>query len=65
MLQTIQRDSAVDVYLTLDWKEIQKNKTEKLYLPAKVVIRMTGMDSINLDVKVRTRGHMRDRKSVV
>lgn len=59
LLQSIQQDSAVDLYLTLDWKAIEKNKNEKTYVPAKVIIITPGMDSIHLDAKVRTRGHMR------
>lgn len=59
LLQTIQQDSAIDLYLTSDWKGIQKNKNEKAYVPAKVVIVTGRNDTIALDAKVRTRGHMR------
>lgn len=59
MLQSIQQDSAVDLYLTLDWKSIEKNKKEKVYVLAKVLIITASNDSIELDAKVRTRGHMR------
>jgi hypothetical protein len=59
LLRSIQQDSAVDLYLTTDWKEIQKNKKQKTYIPAKVVILTARKDSIHLDAKVKTRGHMR------
>lgn len=59
MLQSIQQDSAVDLYLTADWKEIQKNKKDKAYVPAKVIIVSANKDSLKLEAKVRTRGHMR------
>lgn len=59
LLQSIQQDSAIDLYLTSDWKEIQKNKNEKAYVPAKVVLITGHMDTLQLDAKVRTRGNMR------
>jgi len=59
LLQSIQQDSAVDLYLALDWKAIEKNKNDKAYVPAKVLIISPRKDSIYLDAKVRTRGHMR------
>lgn len=59
LLQSIHQDSAVDLYLTLDWKAIEKNKNDKAYVPAKVLIISPRKDSIYLDAKVRTRGHMR------
>jgi len=59
LLQEIRQDSAIDLYLALDWKEIEKKKKEKTYVPAKVILVTAGRDSIRLDAKVRTRGHMR------
>src|SRR6187399_2607407 len=38
LLQSIKQDSALDVYLALDWKEIDKLKDEKTYVPASVTL---------------------------
>ena len=59
LLQEIKQDSAVDLYLALDWKELEKNKKEKAFCPAKVNLETLDGDSVTMDAKVRTRGHMR------
>ncbi len=59
LLQEIKQDSALDLYLTLDWKEIEKHKKDKTYLPAKMALHTFDGDSFFLDARVRTRGHMR------
>ena len=59
MLQSIKQDSALDVYLTLDWKQIEKLKNEKTYVPASVKLVTGKQDTLNFSAKVRTRGHMR------
>ena len=58
LLSGIKQDSALDVYLTLDWKSLEKNKKDKTYSHASIRLD-DGMDSIVAEVKVRTRGHMR------
>ncbi|HZV70051.1 MAG TPA: hypothetical protein VFG10_10925 [Saprospiraceae bacterium] len=58
-LQKIKQDSAVDLYLTLDWKDMERHKKDKTYLPGQIKIHTAGGDSLNLDLKMRTRGHMR------
>ena len=59
LLQEIKQDSAVDLYLALDWKELEKNKKEKAFCPAKVNLETLDGDPMAMNVKVRTRGHMR------
>ncbi len=58
-LQDIKQDSALDLYLTLNWKSIERHKKDQTYLPAQVKLRTPHGDSLNLDLKARTRGHMR------
>ncbi|MEP6793186.1 MAG: hypothetical protein ABJB16_02585 [Saprospiraceae bacterium] len=58
-LQDIKQDSAIDLYLTLNWKSIERHKKDQTYLPAQVKLQTPQGDSLNLDLKVRTRGHMR------
>ncbi len=58
-LQTIKQDSALDLYLKLDWKALEKNKSEKAYIAGEVDVKTPHGDSLRLDAKVRTRGHMR------
>ena len=59
VLEKIKQDSAVDVYLTLDWKDLEKHKNDKVYRPASFVVPVSSGDSLKLIVKVKTRGHMR------
>lgn len=58
-LQEIKQDSALDLYLTLDWKEMEKHKHEKAYMPAGIDLQSPHGDSLSMNAKVRTRGHMR------
>ena len=58
-LQEIKQDSAIDLYLSLNWKELEKHKMEKAYCSAKIDVPEQAGDSIVMEVKVRTRGHMR------
>lgn len=58
-LQEIKQDSAIDLYLTLDWKDIERHKQDKAYRPAKIALETTDGDAFSLDARVRTRGHMR------
>ncbi|MEO6131668.1 MAG: hypothetical protein ABIQ02_07460 [Saprospiraceae bacterium] len=58
-LQDIKQDSAIDVYLTLNWKDFERHKSEKAYCPAEVRLQTPQGDSLSLDAKARTRGHMR------
>lgn len=58
-LQDIKQDSAIDLYLTLNWKDMERHKKNQAYLPAQVKLMTPHGDSLHLDLKVRTRGHMR------
>ncbi len=58
-LHTLERDQPADLYLTLDWRKLEKTKKEKAYVPASVKCMLTPRDSMLLPAKVRTRGHMR------
>jgi hypothetical protein len=58
-LNKMQQDSALDVYLRLDWKALEKQKKEKVYQPSTVCCTTSSNDSLVLHSKVRTRGHMR------
>lgn len=59
LLRHIQQDSAVDLYLTTDWKLLHRHKKEKTYLPAQIVMVPHRGDTMSLPLKVRTRGNMR------
>lgn len=58
-LHHMKQDSACDVYLRLDWKNLLKNKKEKVYQDATLCCRSSPNDSLTMNAKVRTRGHMR------
>ena len=59
LFSSISQDSAVEVFITLDWKGLEKNKSEKIYQDARIgFVRFPG-DTINMELKVRTRGNMR------
>ena len=53
VLEKIKQDSAVDVYLTLDWKDLEKHKIDKIYRPAHIVFKTAGKDSLKLEAKVK------------
>lgn len=58
-LHTLCQDSTLDLCVILDWKQLHRTKKDKAYLPASVVCHVSGRDTLRLDAKVRTRGHMR------
>ncbi len=58
-LHHMQQDSACDVFLRLDWKNLTKNKKERAYQDAALCCRTSPNDSLTMNAKVRTRGHMR------
>jgi len=58
-LHEMQQDSVFDIYLRLDWKHLEKHRKEKAYQPSMVCCTTPGKDSLALNAKVRTRGHMR------
>ena len=58
-MQAIQQDSAIDLYLKLDWKTLEKQKAEKAYLAASLSCVSHQQDTLRLHAKARTRGHMR------
>lgn len=55
----VAQDSILDIYLKADWKLIEKTKLDKTYHPGLVTFRKYNGDSLKLDVKFKTRGHMR------
>lgn len=59
LLESIGQDSAVHLYLTQDWKHIEKNKKDKTYQSANVRLVTKEMDTLTIPAKVRTRGNMR------
>lgn len=59
VFKLMQQDSVVDIFLTLDWKELEKKKRDKAYFPAKLRFTTKSNDLFSMDLKVRTRGHMR------
>jgi hypothetical protein len=58
-LHEMEQDSAVDIYLRLDWKHLEKHKKDKAYQPSMVCCHTQGNDSLSLNAKIRPRGHMR------
>jgi hypothetical protein len=58
-MQVIRQDSALHLYLTQDWRYIEKHKKEKAYQSANVQLITTAMDTLSIPAKVRTRGNMR------
>ncbi|MDQ3016571.1 MAG: hypothetical protein M3R25_07635, partial [Bacteroidota bacterium] len=57
-LQQLPQDTVVDVFVTLDWKALERKKMDKAYIPATAHVgAVTGAQEMNL--KVKTRGHMR------
>ena len=59
VLEKIKSENAVYFYLTTDWKLLDKEKNEKLYVPARLLIRTSNGDSVLFSLRVRTRGNMR------
>ncbi len=59
LLSSIKQDSAISLFLTLDWKHIEKNKKDKNYQDANVRLVTQDDKSIAIAGKVRTRGNMR------
>lgn len=58
-LHEMQQDSAFDVYLKLDWKNLEKHKKDKAYQSSTVCCTTPAKDALSMSAKVRTRGHMR------
>jgi hypothetical protein len=54
-----EQDSAFDVYLRLDWKNLEKHKKDKAYQSSMICCKIPSKDSLAMGAKVRTRGHMR------
>jgi len=59
LLQEIRQDSALDLYITQDWKTLEKKKKEKTYQPAEVRFVTKTFDTKIIPASVRTRGNMR------
>ena len=59
IFRLMQCDSILDVTISLDWKELEKQKLEKAYVPAHLQFPSDSGKLISVDLKVRTRGHMR------
>ncbi len=58
-LNQLQTDSTVDLYLRLDWKNLEKHKKDKIYQPCLLYCVTNSQDSLAMKAKVKTRGHMR------
>ncbi len=59
LLVSIKQNTAIDLYLTVDWKNLIKQKNEKAYQDAQVLLLKGTPDTITLPVRVKTRGNMR------
>lgn len=59
VFDVIQQDSAIDLFLTVDWKVLERKKAEKAYLPAEIKMIKPDGTPIEMHLKVRTRGNMR------
>ena len=59
MLNSIRQDGALDLYLSVDWKDIARNKQDKVYQACMVRLSSDRQDSLLIVGKVKTRGHMR------
>jgi hypothetical protein len=59
LLEEIKQDSALDLYITQDWKTLEKKKKEKTYQTAEVRFIANDLDTKIMPANVRTRGNMR------
>ena len=59
LLELMRSDTAIDLYLTLNWRELEKKKADKAYLPAHAMFRTINGDTISLEIKARARGNRR------
>lgn len=58
-LEVMQQDSALDIYLEADWKNLARHKKEKAYQDAEISYMIGFQDPCTMKAKLRTRGHMR------
>lgn len=58
-LQDIRQDTAVDLYVTLNWKDLERHKKDKSYMPGEVSLMTKEGDTLHMNIKARTRGHIR------
>ena len=59
LLEEIKQDSALDLYITQDWKALEKKKKEKTYQSAEVRFVSDDLDTKIMPANIRTRGNMR------
>ena len=59
LLENLKQDTAINLYLTADWNEIVKNKKEKAYHQAQILLVKGATDSIALPAQVKARGNIR------
>ncbi len=59
VFKLLQQDTVADMFLTIDWKQLEKKKKEKEYYPAHLEFRSSDQKLVSMDLKVRTRGNMR------
>ncbi len=59
LLQQLPSDSVTDIFITLDWKGLERKKNDKIYVPAQIQVASPDGRMMEMDVKVKTRGHMR------
>ncbi len=58
-LQQLDQDTAADMHIILDWKALERKKNDKVYVPAQLKVAHPNGLLLDLDAKVKTRGHMR------
>jgi hypothetical protein len=59
LLQEIKQDSALELFITQDWKTLEKKKKEKTYQEAEVRFITNTLDTKTIPATIRTRGNMR------
>lgn len=58
-LQQLPQDTVTNIYITLDWKTLERKKNDKVYVPADIKVSSMAGRTFTMNAKVRTRGHMR------
>lgn len=58
-LQSLHPDTLSDLYLTLDWRTIEKYRKDKAYHACDARVSLPGRDTLQLPARIKTRGNMR------
>lgn len=59
VFELMQRDSIVDLYVKMNWKEFEKKKMDKAYVAGELHFQKRDGNILSLTVNVRARGNMR------